>query len=190
MVQRQQIPLKARTERAAQLVLRARIFFDIWLYFEGAETRPALLDTMNQFSEFFRFAPHAHFVSFVVTMASLYDKRSDTITLTALAREIETSGLLTVPVQAEVKALIDQALPIANKVGILRHNAFAHRSANMSYDAAFKAASITAAQMRELTDTSLQLANTLLRVQGCPEQYFNELAKGDAAAMMAALQRK
>jgi hypothetical protein len=47
-------PIEDRIERAAQLVLRSRVFFDIWLYFEGAYTRPHLLDTMNEFSEFFR----------------------------------------------------------------------------------------------------------------------------------------
>jgi hypothetical protein len=68
-----------RLERAAQLVVRSRIFYDIWFYCDGPNTRPAIINTMERFSEFFRFDPHAHFVSFVVHMAALFEKRKDTI---------------------------------------------------------------------------------------------------------------
>lgn len=180
------LPLEERVERAAQLVVRARVFFDIWAYFEG-DTRAGLLDTMNEFSEFFRLAPHAHFVAYCVTMAALYDKRRDTITLTSLPRELAKKGILTTVVEAEVQVLLAGALPTANKVGILRHNVFAHRSASLSYDDVFKLAAITAAQMRELTELSLQIANILLRSCGRPEQYINDLPLHDAKAIMMAL---
>jgi hypothetical protein len=81
---RRLLPIDDRIERAAQLILRSRIFFDIWVYFESNDTRLGLLDTMREFNEFFRFAPHAHFVAFVVTMAALFDKRPDTISLPLL----------------------------------------------------------------------------------------------------------
>jgi hypothetical protein len=44
MPQRQSLPINERLERAAQLVLRSRIFYDIWIYFEG-DTRADILDT-------------------------------------------------------------------------------------------------------------------------------------------------
>jgi hypothetical protein len=82
-------PIDHHLERAAQLVLPSRIFFDIWFYFEGKDTRPAIIDTMQQFSEFFRFDPHAHFVAFVVHIAALFEKRGRTISLPGLAKEME-----------------------------------------------------------------------------------------------------
>ncbi|MBB4373449.1 hypothetical protein GGD63_006272 [Bradyrhizobium sp. cir1] len=182
------LPIEDRIERAAQLVLRSRIFFDIWFYFEGADTRPHLLDTMNEFSEFFRFAPHAHFVAFVVSVAALFEKRRDTITLPALSREMARAGMLSPQAYSEVEALISHAEPLAGKVTILRHNAFAHRSARISYDDIFKAAAITPAQMRELTEIALKVANALLRARGHQEQFFNELAREDAETMMRVLQ--
>ena len=41
------LPIDERLETAAQLVLRTRIFYDIWRFFEGAETHPVIIDTMN-----------------------------------------------------------------------------------------------------------------------------------------------
>src|SRR5437899_2871704 len=99
------IPIDERLERAAQLVLRSRVFYDIWFYYEGAETRPLIIDTMQQFSEFFRFDPHAHFVAFVVHIAALFDKRRDTISLPSLAREMKAGKLIPAQAAAEVDAL-------------------------------------------------------------------------------------
>jgi len=117
-----------RLERAAQLVLRSRVFLDIWFYFESKDTRPAIIDTMRCFNEFFRFAPHAHFVAFVVHIAALFEKRRDTISLPSLAREVKRSNLISAQAAAEVDALLSQADQLAPKVRILRSNLFAHRS--------------------------------------------------------------
>lgn len=181
------LPIDDRIERAAQLVLRSRIFFDIWFYFEGADTRPDLLDTMNEFSEFFRFAPHAHFVAFVVSIAALFEKRRDTITLPALSKGTAKAGMLSPQAFSEVETLIDQAEPLASKVAILRHNAFAHRSARISYDDVFKVAEVTAGQMRELTEIALRIANAMLRATGRQEHFFNELVREDVETMMKVL---
>jgi AbiU2 len=180
------LPLSDRIERAAQLVLRSRVFFDIWFYFEG-NTRAGILDTMREYNEFFRFAPHAHLAAFVVTMVALFDKRRDTISLPGLAREMKSANLLPAQTQSEVDALISRAAPLVSKIGLLRHNAFAHRSATLSYDDVFNLAAVTAAQMRELTEIALKIANVLAGAIGRSEHFFNELALKDAEEMMKAL---
>ncbi|MGA2999897.1 hypothetical protein [Bradyrhizobium sp.] len=181
------LPIDDRIERAAQLVLRARIFFEIWLYFEGRDTRAGIFKTMEEYSEFFRFAPHAHFVAFIVSIAALFDKRRDTITLPGLAREMAKANLLPFQTKAEVDALMAQAVPLVSKVALLRHNAFAHRSATITYDDAFKAAAVTALQMQDLTEIALKVANHLTRARGRGEHFFNELPREDAEALMKAL---
>jgi hypothetical protein len=40
------LPIDVRLDRVGQLVVRSRIFYDIWFYFEGADTRPTILDVM------------------------------------------------------------------------------------------------------------------------------------------------
>jgi AbiU2 len=181
------LPIDDRIERAAQLVLRARIYFDVWFYFEGRDTRAGIMETMQEYSEFFRFAPHAHFVAFIVSIAALFDKRRDTITLPGLVREMGKANLLPAQTKSDVTALIAQAGPLVSKITILRHNAFAHRSATLSYDEAFKAAAVTAFQMRELTEIALKIANCLTQARGRGEHFFNELVRNDAEAMMKAL---
>jgi hypothetical protein len=180
------LPIDDRVERAAQLVLRSGIFFDIWFYFEGSHTRPAIIDTMREYSEFFRFAPYAHFVAFVVSIAAIFDKRRDTINLRYLASEMARSKLLSTQTQTDVDAL-RQAEPLVSKVAILRHNAFAHRSAAISYDDVFKKAAVTPFQMRDLTEIALQIANQLGQARGHSPRFFNELPREDAAAMLQAL---
>jgi AbiU2 len=181
------LPIDDRIERAAQLVLRARIFFDIWFYFESRDTRPAILDTMQEYSEFFRFAPYAHLIAFVVSIAAVFDKRRGTISLPHLVNEMKRGGLLSTEAQIEVDKLFTQAEPLSSKVAILRHNAFAHRSAAISYDDIFKMAAVTPFEMRELTDVALKLANQLARTRRLAEHSFNELPREDAEAMLRTL---
>ena len=112
--------LEDRLDRAAQLVVRSRIFFDIWWYFEDADTRPAIIDAMLDYNEFFRFAPHAHFVAFVVHIAALFEKRGDTINLAALSREMKAAQLLSTTAASEIDTFFAQAAPLATRVIILR----------------------------------------------------------------------
>lgn len=57
--------LHEKLERMEQVILRARAHFDVWWVDAGTPTRPRLLHTMNDFSEFFRFDEHAHQFAFV-----------------------------------------------------------------------------------------------------------------------------
>lgn len=181
------LPADERLATAGQLVARARLLFDIWWLYEGADTRPRIIEAMRQYSEFFRFDSHAHLVAFVVYMAALIDERPDTINLPALAKELETSGLVSTAVTSEVKTLLVQISSMRPKVAILRNNLFAHRSASLSYAEAFRRASIKPNELRELTVTALKIANRLLIARGLSEQLFNPQPLHDAQAMLRAL---
>ena len=110
------MPIDERLETAAQLVLRTRIFYDIWRFFKGAETRPAIIDTMRSHSEYFRFDPHAHFVAFVVHAAALFEARNDTINLPSLTKELEKASPISARDATEIDALLKQAAPFAKKI--------------------------------------------------------------------------
>ena len=88
---------------------------------------------------------------------------------------------------AAVDALLDEAAPIVAKVTLLRHRAFAHRSASTSYDDVFKLAAVKPDQLRDLTELALKIANRLLLARGLKDESFTTLPREAAEAMMKAL---
>jgi hypothetical protein len=183
----QPLPLNERLDRIGQHVVRARLFLDLWFYFEERDSRRKIIETMREYNEFFRFTPHAYLIAYVIYMAGVFDKRRDTISLPPLVREVKAAGQLKGQDAATVDALLVEAKPIADKVLILRHKAFAHRSAHISYNDVFKMAAVKPNQLRDLTDMALNIANRLLLARGLQDQYFTELPRGAADAMMKTL---
>lgn len=186
----QQLPLDQRVDRVGQHIVRARLFLDLWSYFEEADSRPHIIGVMQEYSEFFRFTPHAYFATHVIYMSGVFDKTKGTISLLPLTREAELAGILKAPDATLANALLIQARPIADKVAILRHNAFAHRSAHISYDDAFELAAVTPNDLRELTELALKAANLLLSACGLQPQHFAKLPREAAKAIMRALGAK
>jgi hypothetical protein len=162
-------------------------FFDIWWLYNGANTRPDIMATMNQYSEFFRFDDHAHFVSFIVHIAALFDNRRDTISLPRLVREAQSSTRIPATTVDCARPMLTRALSLSGKVAILRHNLFAHRSASLSYGDAFRQASVTVDELRELTETAMDLVNQLLVALGEPEQLHHTFPRDDAVRLLDAL---
>jgi hypothetical protein len=117
----------------------------------------------------------------------VFDKRKDTISLAPLIREMKALGHLKAHDAATVDALLVETKPIADKV--LRHNAFAHRSDDVSYDDVFKMAAVRPDQLRDLTDMALKIANRLLLALGRQDQCFTELPREAAEAMMKRFSR-
>jgi hypothetical protein len=160
---------------------------DLWLYFEETDTRAKIFDTMCEYNEFFRFTPHAYFVTYVIGMAAMFDRRKDTISLTRLAKEMKMARIIQGQIPKEVDALLAEAAPIVSKVEVLRHYAFAHRSATIDYNEAFKEAAVKPVQLRELTEIALKIANRLLIARGLKDEFFTPLPREDAEAMMKTL---
>lgn len=180
------LPLKVRLDRVAQHVIRARLFLDLWSYFEEDRSRREIFETMDEYSEFFRFTPHAYLVTYVVYIAGVFETRRDTISFAALISQMKAAGQLEGQEEA-VSNLLSVAKPIAKKVAVLRNNAIAHRTVSMSYDDVFKQAEVTPGELRDLTDVALEIANRLLRACGLQDQYFTDLPREDAVSMMTAL---
>jgi HEPN superfamily AbiU2-like protein len=178
-----------RLERAAQLVVRSRIFFDIWFFLDQAETRSDTVDVIDTFYEFFRFDVHAHFVAFTIHMAALFETRTDTINLRSLFNEMKAENSVSSTDAAEINVLFSQATDAAKKVATLRNKLFAHRSATDSYEDAFNEANVTADELRDLSDVALRIVSRLLRANGLYAQCFNHLPVQDAEAILNALKK-
>jgi hypothetical protein len=183
----QPLPLNERLDRIGQHIVRARLFLDLWFYFEERDSRRKIIDTMREYNEFFRFTPHAYLATYVIYMSGVFDKSRGTISLGPLIREVKAEGHLKAQDAASAEALLAQAKPIADKVAILRHKAFAHRSAHISYNDVFKLAAVTPNELRDLTDMALRVANRLLLACGLQDQYFAKLPREAAEAMMKTL---
>jgi hypothetical protein len=183
----QPLPLNQRLDRIGQHIVRARVFLDLWFYFEERDSRGKIIDTMRQYNEFFRFTPHACLATYVIYISGVFDKRGDTISFGPLIREVKAAGHLKAKEAAVAEALVAQAMPIAKKVTILRHEAFAHRSAHISYNDVFNSAAVTPDELHDLTDIALKAANRLLLACGLQEQDFTALPRAAAEAMMKAL---
>lgn len=156
------------------------------LFRRGRDATSHLRDHV-QLQRFFRFTPHAYQVAYIVYLAGMFDKRKDTINLVQLAREMKAAHLIQGQAITELETLLAQAAPFASKVTILRHNAFAHRSASISYDAAFDKAEVTANQLRDLTELAQKIVNRLLLARGLKEVAFTPLPLEAAKDMMKAL---
>jgi hypothetical protein len=186
-MQQRPLPLDERLYRAGQHVVRARLFLDLWFYFEESTSRAKIIETMREYNEFFRFTPHAYFVAYVVHIAAMFDKTRDTISLTRLANEMKAARLIQGQETGKVDAPFAEAAPIAEKVTVLRHRAFAHRSASISYDDVFKKAAVKPDQLRHLTELTLKIANCLLLARGLKDEFFTSLPREDAERMMKTL---
>jgi hypothetical protein len=102
------LSLHDRLEIAANLALRARVFYDIWDLYCSADTRPQI-DTMNCYSGFFSFDEHAHFVSCVVQISALFERKEKTVNLKELINDAERSDRYTTDVISDARSLLNQA---------------------------------------------------------------------------------
>lgn len=183
----QPLPLNERLDRIGQHIVRARLFLDLWFYFEERDSRAKIINTMREYNEFFRFTPHGYFVTCVIYIHGVFEQRRDTINLASLVREVKATGCLEAHDAARVDTLRVQAKPIADKVAILRHQAIAHRSAHIGFDDVYKMAAVRPDQLRDLTEIALNIANRLLLARGLRDQYFTTLPREAAEAMMKTL---
>src|SRR5260370_36448432 len=90
----QPLPLNKRLDRIGQHIVRARLFLDLWFYFEERDSRRKIIESMREYNEFFRFTPHAYLVAYVIYIAGVVYKTSDTSRLPVLVRAATAAAAL------------------------------------------------------------------------------------------------
>lgn len=171
---------------AGHVAVRARVFLDIWWVYDGAPTRAKYLATMNRFSEFYRFDPHAHFVAMVMYLSQLFEPRNDTLNLPSLLENAPSAGVAT-SVTEQGLSILKAVKPLVSKVMILRSNLFAHRNAKLSYTEVFDLAKVSADQLRELSDAALRIANLLGEAASVGEKIVHYISPTHTEAVLKAL---
>ncbi|MGE8141538.1 hypothetical protein ACQKOE_06155 [Novosphingobium sp. NPDC080210] len=107
-------------------VIRARMHYDVWWFLEGEETRPLILETLNNYPEFFLLDSSAHFSSMVIRCALIWDSSSSGISLWDLANDRRVMDKSRFP---EDRKFIDQLTTIRKRAqGLLtlRNQSVAH----------------------------------------------------------------
>ncbi len=167
-----------------QTVTEAGLHHEVWWVFAGDEDGPKYAETMNRYGRFFGTAKNAHFVTLIVMLYRLYEKRSDTINIPQLLKIIKNERHLDEKKRRKLKELYEnEARPLWIKVSRLRNEVFAHRS-DSSLDDIFRGADMRPAELRELLDvTELLLNNLMLELNG-NEHAFNLGAKEDALRLL------
>lgn len=179
--------LEEKVERAAEHVVRARLFFDVWYYLESAGNDPARLNALNQFSAYFRFDLHAHLIAFVVYIHGLFEKNGASINLNRLTRELKGTGRISEVDLREIDELLAQAAPIVKKVKSLRDKAIAHRTASTSYNDVFRSAEVTYKELSRLTELARDIVNRLLKSIKRKGERFHSSPLNDLEALVRVL---
>lgn len=142
-------------------VVTADLNYQIWWVYKEQASRARFVKTMNRYSPFFQTGIHAHYVAYLVAIYRLHEKRRDTVNIPRFVDMIEKTRLLKPGVIVTARLLLTQAKPIWKKVGILRNEAFAHRSETKDVGEVFDKASVTPDQLVQLNQLSKKILNGL-----------------------------
>ena len=175
--------LEEKLNILAQLALRAHVYFDLWWIYQGAPTRLKYLPSMNRYSEFFRFDIHAQEIANTMYLCQIFENRRDTINIKNVIKEAKTRKLSTEHIAAAEKAL-QEALPIRDKLVIIRNNLFAHRSLSLDYSGTFKKARLTPNETRRLSELGLEAINSLLTALKQQVHWFTPLPGNDLEQLL------
>ena len=187
----QDLDLNEQITIAREQLIRARIFLDIWWFQYGSPTRQQTYTATSKYSEFFNFDEHAHLTSFIVHISTLFDSRRDAVSLEKIMKKAVPPSLqLSDLVRKEIAQHLKTLKPLAEKLLILRHNNFAHRSNSMSYKSAFEEAKVSYEIFLVVTDSSKAVLDLLLKATGRGTVEFRPYPREHLAQMLAELTPK
>ncbi|OOZ41314.1 hypothetical protein BOW53_04135 [Solemya pervernicosa gill symbiont] len=106
----------------------ASLNYDIWRTFNGEETRPIFVDTMNTYTLYFQTAIHAHFAALLIALYRVHEPRSDTVNVPGLVKIVKESHPFSAEIKKTVLSIGAECEPLFRKVAILRNTVFGHKS--------------------------------------------------------------
>ena len=139
----------------------ASLNYDIWWVYKSKEYRSTYVGTMNRYIGFFDTSLHAHFVALLVSLYPLYETRYSTFNIPQLLKALAKEPSISVKAIDKATALHAKAKPLWIKVGILRNNAFGHRSDSKTIEQIFKEAEVKPNELKKLIEITKLLLNTI-----------------------------
>ncbi|MNS06313.1 hypothetical protein D3C72_377350 [compost metagenome] len=163
--------------------------FDIWWTYASHETRPDYLETMNQFSEFFRFDEHAHFVNMIMLVSSLYDPTGKTITVRSVINKAVAEG------HTALKGMVPVCDTFADDAAIkgvlhMRNKLYAHRDTASTVAGVYADAALTADDIRDLIQRAQWMIDRVVEVVGGQPVVRNTIVGEHVSKMLKTLKKE
>jgi AbiU2 len=150
----------------------ASINYDIWWTYKQFRTRKYYLDTMNNFLGFFSNSIYAHFLATIIPCYRILETRKDTINIGNLIKEINSDKLFETNLLDEIQTRLSKLRPIWTKIGIIRHEIYAHKSNVFSAEESFKKAKIKPKEIRYFIDNTYKLVNYIFKKLNEPSSHI------------------
>lgn len=153
------LPLKKRIDTLARLTERSRSYFDIYKFIEGADTRPHIIDEMNDYASFFQLHSHVYRFALFSELDILFSLNRKHLNFRTIIKESKSE--ISDPCYEQLNVLLKESELTASKVKILRNKAFAHRDPVIDFNVAFKEAQITLNEIEQLIAYAKEIAGIL-----------------------------
>lgn len=167
----------------------ASLNYDVWWAFKNRKNRELYTDIMNKYPTFFTTGINAHFVALLIPLYRLYENKADTYNIPKLLDYLRHNGNLPPDTIVELDGLKTQAMPLWEKVKILRNRAFGHRSRSHTTEELFKEAKVTPDNLKELIAISRDLLNAFSRAWQNDTHAFNADATKDTERLLDNLKK-
>ena len=171
------IPVSERLEVLTQQIIRSRIYYDLWWFTAGGESRPKIIDVLNELPDYFRFSEYGHFVAMIIHSANVFDTTRGTISLPRLARDVLDSSRY--EAHQEIAAEVRRLCVAARGILKIRNKAIAHRSELDDYSEVFKQAGVQPNSLPVMMSSWLVTANQLREINGLSPAGFRDVPLRD-----------
>ncbi|MDP3609712.1 MAG: hypothetical protein Q8R74_11615 [Methylophilus sp.] len=142
----------------------AKCHYDVW-WALVSEAKPKYIKLINNHSDFFRASQDAHYTAFFIYLAHLFDKRSDSSSMSKYLELIKdkTDSERFQELETSYCALFDRVNPLLK----VRHKCIAHVDVKLSENDIFEEVNLTWNEVRRIIS---DVANFVELLSGAPHQ--------------------
>lgn len=142
--------LEAQLQEVKEGLQEALYSYDIWWELSNKESHTQHLETLNRYIIFFQSTTHAHFLTVVITLYRLFERKTNTVNLPGIFQSVREQKLITEEADEKIQLAEAEIKKNWEKICILRSNVFGHRNRKHSTKDFFKKAGITPDQIKLL----------------------------------------
>lgn len=170
-------PLPDRLARAADLAVRARVHLDLFVFTQLADSASKHEEVLDKYADYFRFSRIANEWAFYVRINNLLTRNANTNNFPLLLEELEQVSLIDPAIAQEVRAHLERLNPIRKSVRLIRNKAVAHQDDSLAQREIYQEAQVSLNLLTQLSDDSLEIANTLAASHGQSPRVFFDAPK-------------
>jgi hypothetical protein len=139
----------------------AGLSYEIWIACRSKENIEDFNKALKRHPVFVPMLSHVNFVAMMISLYALYETRKDTLNIRQLLKQLSKNPNFAVASLDKAQKLREEALPIWEKVSMLRNNALGHFSASLQYEEAFQKAGLQPREIEKLIAISKKLLNVI-----------------------------